>query len=110
MDGHESLFKPGIVSELFIEKMDEIINFINQFKLIDKMFTPILFEKDMEWVKNAKKKYLLTVSQVDQLIKYAKGYRLRNNENPLPELDIQIPKTKKNQKDTFNFIREKLKT
>lgn len=110
MSGHESFPKPSTVSELFIEKMDEIIHFINQFKLIDKMITPILFEKDMMWVKNAKKKYLLTVSQVDQLIKYAKGYRLRNNENPLPELEIQTPKTKKNQKDTFNFIREKLKT
>ena len=90
--------------------MDEIIHFINQFKLIDKMVTPILFEKDMVWIKNTKGKYLLTASQVDQLINYAKGYRLRNHDNVLPELDIQIPKTKNNQKDTFNIICEKLKT
>ena len=110
MDGHELYNQPSIVSELFKEKMDEIIHFINQFKLIDKMVTPILFEKDMEWIKNTKGKYLLTVSQVNQLTKYAKGYRLRNQENPFPELDIQVPKTKNNQKDTFYIICEKLKT
>lgn len=110
MDGHELYNQPSIVSELFKEKMDEIIHFINQFKLIDKMVTPILIEKDMAWIKNTKGKYLLTASQVDQLINYAKGYRLRNQENPFPELDIQIPKTKSNQKDTFNIICEKLKT
>ncbi|GIR56891.1 MAG: hypothetical protein CM15mP64_3030 [Candidatus Neomarinimicrobiota bacterium] len=71
---------------------------------------PILFEKDLVWIKNTKGKYLLTASQVDQLINYAKGYRLRNQDNVLPELDIQIPKTKNNQKDTFNIICEKLKT
>ena len=110
MDGHELYNQPSVISELFKEKMDEIIHFIEQFKLIEKMVTPILFEKDRAWIKNTKVKYLLTASQVDQLINYAKGYRLRNQENPLPELDIQIPKTKNNQKDTFNIICEKLKT
>ena len=110
MDGQEPFTQPSIVSELLKEKMDEIIHFINQFKLIDKMVRPILFKKDMVWIENTKGKYLLTVSQVDQLIKHAKGYRLRNNENQLPELNIQIPKTKNNQKNTFNIICEKLKT
>ena len=110
MDGQELFTQPSIVSELLKEKMDEIIYFINQFKLIDEMVRPILFKKDMVWIENTKRKYLLTASQVDQLIKYAKGYRLRNNENQLPELDIQIPKTKNNQKNTFNIICEKLKT
>ena len=110
MDGQELFTQPSIVSELLKEKMDEIIYFINQFKLIDEMVRPILFKKDMVWIENTKRKYLLTASQVDQLIKYAKGYRLRNNENQLPELDIQIPKTKKNQKNTYNIICEKLKT
>jgi len=110
MDGQELFTQPSIVSELLNEKMDEIIHFINQFKLIDEMVRPILLKKDMVWIENTKGKYLLTASQVDQLIKYAKGYRLRNNENQLPELDIQIPKTKNNQKNTFNIICEKLKT
>ena len=110
MDGKEFFSQPSIISELFKEKMDEIIYFINQFKLIDKIVTPILLEKDMVWIKNTKGKYLLTASQVDQLINYAKGYRLRNHDNALPELDIQIPKTKNNQKDTFKLICEKLKT
>ena len=110
MDGQELFTQPSIVSELLKEKMDEIIHFINQFKLIDEMVRPILLKKDMVWIENTKGKYLLTASQVDQLIKYAKGYRLRNNENQLPELDIQIPKTKNNQKNTFNIICEKLKT
>ena len=110
MDGQELFTQPSIVSELLKEKVDEIIHFINQFKLIDEMVRPILLKKDMVWIENTKGKYLLTASQVDQLIKYAKGYRLRNNENQLPELDIQIPKTKNNQKDTFNNICEKLKT
>ena len=64
----------------------------------------------MVWIKNTKGKYLLTASQVDQLINYAKGYRLRNLEIPLPEINIKTPESKTNQKDTFNFIREKLKT
>ena len=110
MDGQELFTQPSIVSELLKERMDEIIYFINQFKLIDEMVRPILFKKDMVWIENTKRKYLLTASQVDQLIKYAKGYRLRNNENQLPELDIQIPTTKNNQKNTFNIICEKLKT
>jgi len=110
MDGQELFTQPSIVSELLKEKMDEIIHFINQFKLIDEMVRPILLKKDMVWIENTKGKYLLTASQVDQLIKYAKGYRLRNNENQLPELDIQIPTTKNNQKNTFNIICEKLKT
>ena len=110
MDGQELFSKPSVVSELFKEKIDEIIHFINQFKIIDRMVTPILSEKDMWWIKDAKGKYLLTASQADQLINYAKGYRLRNHENVLPELDIQIPQTKNNQKDTFNIICEKLKT
>ena len=110
MDGQELFKQPSIVSHLFKEKMHEIIHFINQFKLIDKMVTPILFEKDMVWIKNTKRKYLLTASQVDQLINYTKGYRLRNHDNVLPELDIQVPKTKNNQKDMFKIICEKLKT
>ena len=110
MDGQELFSQPSMVSELLKEKMDEIIHFINQFKLIDEMVRPILLKKDMVWIENTKGKYLLTASQVDQLIKYAKGYRLRNNENQLPELDIQIPTTKNNQKNTFNIICEKLKT
>ena len=110
MDGQELFTQPSIVSELLKEKMDEIIHFINQFKLIDEMVRPILLKKDMVWIENTKGKYLLTASQVDQLIKYAKGYRLRNNKNQLPELDIQTPKTKNNQKNTFNIICEKLKT
>ena len=110
MDGQELFNQPSIVSELLKEKVDEIIHFINQFKLIDEMVRPILLKKDMVWIENTKGKYLLTASQVDQLIKYAKGYRLRNNENQLPELDIQIPTTKNNQKNTFNIICEKLKT
>ena len=110
MDGQELFKQPSIVSHLFKEKMDEIIHFINQFKLIDKMVTPILFEKDMVWIKNTKGKYLLTASQVDQLINYTKAYRLRNHDNVLPELDIRIPKTKNNQKDMFKIICEKLKT
>ena len=110
MDGQELFSQPSMVSELLKEKMDEIIHFINQFKLIDVMVRPILLKKDMVWIENTKGKYLLTASQVDQLIKYAKGYRLRNNENQLPELDIQIPTTKNNQKNTFNIICEKLKT
>ena len=110
MDGQELFTQPSIVSELLKEKMDEIIHFINQFKLIDEMVRPILLKKDMVWIENTRGKYLLTASQVDQLIKYAKGYRLRNNENQLPELDIQIPTTKNNQKNTFNIICEKLKT
>jgi len=110
MDGQELFAKPSIVSELLKEKMDEIIHFINQFKLIDEMVRPILLKKDMVWIENTRGKYLLTASQVDQLINYAKGYRLRNNENQLPELDIQTPKTKNNQKNTFNIICEKLKT
>ena len=91
MDGQELFSKPSVVSELFKEKMDEIIHFINQFKIIDKDGTPIL-SKRYWWIKNTKGKYLLTASQADQLINYAKGYRLRNHENVLPELDIQIPK------------------
>ena len=110
MDGQELFTQPSIVSELFKEKMDEIIHFINQFKIIDKMVTPILLEKDLVWIENTKGKYLLTASQADQLINYAKGYRLLNHKNVLPELDIQIPQTKNNQKDTFNIICEKLKT
>ena len=110
MDGQELFTQPSIVSELFKEKMDEILHFINQFKFIEEMVTPILFGKDIEWINNTKEKYLLTASQADQLVNYAKGYRLRNEQNPLPELDVQVPETKNNQKDTFNLICEKLKT
>ena len=110
MSGPESFPKPNTVSELFIEKMDEIINFINRFKLIDEIITPILSRRDNEWVTVIKKKYLLTASQLDQLVKYVKGYRLRNLEIPLPEINIKTPESKTNQKDTFNIIREKLKT
>ena len=106
----QSFPEPNFISELFVDKMEDIVHFINQFRLINRIITPILSKRDKEWLTNTKKKYLLTASQLDQLVKYVKGFRLRNLGIPLPEINIKTPESKLNQKSTFNTIREKLKT
>ena len=110
MYDRQSFPEPNFISELFNEKMEDIVHFINQFRMINRIITPILSKRDKEWVTNTKKKYLLTASQLDQLVKYVKGFRLRNLGIPLPEINIKTPESKLNQKSTFNTIREKLKT
>ena len=89
--------------------MGMVIHFIHQFKSINKIVMPILLKEDEIWIENIRKKYLITSYQKDQLVKYIKGYRIRNNGVQLPKIEFEIPKTKVNQKDTFLLIREVLK-
>ena len=109
MNNNESVFKENFVSKLINDKMDMILHFIHQFKSIHKMVTRRLFKDDENWIDDIIKKYLITSYQRDQLVKYIKGFRIRNNEDQLPKIEFQIPKTKVDQKKIYHLIRETLK-
>jgi len=109
METPELDFDHDMISLLITKKMDKVTDFIDQFKLIGRMNDPILSKTDMDWVQHNKEKYLLTVTQVNQLMNTLKSYRLNNPSITLPKINAQRPMTKIDQKNTFIDIREKLK-
>ncbi len=109
METPESDFNHDMISFLLTKKMEKISDFIDQFKFIGRMSGPILSKTDMDWVQHNKEQYLLTVTQVNQLMNTLKNYRLNNPSIPLPKINAQRPMTKVDQKNTFMDIREKLK-
>ena len=110
MDVHITKLDSNIISSLIKTKMDKIITFIEQFKLIGGMKSPLLSEVDMDWITKNKDKYHLTAAQVDLLTNYVKGYRINDMKRPLPVMDAEQPRSKLDQKNIFKYIREELKT
>ena len=110
MDVHVTKLDSNIISSLIKTKMDKIITFIEQFKLIGDMKSPLLSEVDMDWITKNKDKYHMTAAQIDLLINYVKGYRINNMKRPLPVINAEQPRSKLDQKNIFKYIREELKT
>ncbi len=110
METHESEFDHDMISSLLMGKMDKITYFIDKYKLLGRINGPILSKTDMDWIMHNKEQYLLTVTQVNQLMNTVKSYRLHNSSISLPEINAKRPMTKVDQKNIFRAIREKLET
>ena len=85
------------------------MEFIEQFKLIGQLSGPILSDIDMDWIELNREKYLLTETQINQLLNSAKRYRLKNSSALFPQLDIKGPTSKTDRKKIFQDIRAQLK-
>ena len=109
MDIGDKNFDHESICSLIIRRMDQIMEFIEQFKLIGQLSGPILSDIDMDWIELNREKYLLTETQINQLLNSAKRYRLKNSSALFPQLDIKGPTSKTDRKKIFQDIRAQLK-
>ena len=109
MDIGDNNFDHESIRSLIIKRMDQIMDFIEKFKLIGQLSGPILSDIDMDWIELNREKYLLTETQVNQLLNSAKRFRLKNSSALFPQLDIKGPTSKTDRKKIFQDIRAQLK-
>ena len=92
------------VSGLVSSKLKEIENFITEFKKLLSTEKPILNKSDFEWIHSISNHYSITETQQQQLIHRSKGFRLRNQIVPFPEINQDKPKSKTDRNQIFKNI------
>mgnify|MGYP000619132912 CR=1 FL=1 len=92
------------VSGLVSSKLKEIENFITEFKNLLSTEKPILNKSDFEWIHSISNHYSITETQQQQLIHRSKGFRLRNQIVPFPEINQDKPKSKTDRNQIFKNI------
>ena len=65
---------------------------------------PILSEKDIKWINEMVQQMSLTETQYQQLLQFAKGFKLRKIGLPFPDIEKNTPSNKTTQKHHFNNI------
>ena len=65
---------------------------------------PILSEKDIKWINETVQQNSLTETQYQQLLRFAKGFRLRKTGLPFPDVKNNAPSNKTTQKHHFKNI------
>ena len=92
------------ISKLISSQLIPIESFLSQF---EKMFNgeiPILSENDIKWIDEMVQKMSLTETQYQQLLQFAKGFRLRKTGRPFPDVKNNLPMNKTTQKHHFKII------
>ncbi len=92
------------ISKLISHQLDSIESFLSQF---EKMFNgeiPILSEDDIKWIDEMVQNMSLTETQYQQLLQFAKGFRLRKTGLPFPDVKKNAPSNKTTQKHHFKNI------
>ena len=96
------------ISKLISHQLNSIESFLLQ---LEKMFneeTPILSEKDIKWINETVQQNSLTETQYQQLLRFAKGFRLRKTGLPFPDIKKNALSNKTTQKHHFKTICAKL--
>ena len=96
------------ISNLISHQLNSIELFLSQFKRMLNEDAPILSEKDIKWIDETVKQMSLTETQYQQLLQFAKGFRLRKTGLPFPDVEKNPPSNKTTQKHHFKNICAKL--
>jgi hypothetical protein len=92
------------ISKLISHHMDSIKSFLSQFEKMFNEEAPILSEKDIKWIDGMVEHMSLTETQYQQLLQFAKGFRLRKTGLPFPDVEKNPPSNKATQKHHFKNI------
>ena len=96
------------ISNLISHQLNSIELFLSQFERMLNEDAPILSEKDIKWIDETVKQMSLTETQYQQLLQFAKGFRLRKTGLPFPDVEKNPPSNKTTQKHHFKNICAKL--
>jgi len=96
------------ISKLILQQLSSIESFLSQFERILNKEAPILSEKDIKWINEMVQQMSLTETQYQQLLQFAKGFKLRKIGLPFPDIEKNTPSNKTTQKHHFNNICAKL--
>ena len=92
------------ISKLISHQLNSIESFLLQFERMFNEETPILSEKDIKWINETVQQMSLTETQYQQLLQFAKGFRLRKTGFPFPDVEKNAPSNKTTQKYHFKNI------
>ena len=92
------------ISKLISHQLNSIESFLSQFERMFNEEAPILSEKDIKWINETVQQMSLTETQYQQLLQFAKGFRLRKTGLPFPDVEKNPPSNKTTQKYHFNNI------
>ena len=92
------------ISKLISHQLDSIELFLSQFERMFNEEAPILSEKDIKWIDEMVQHMSLTETQYQQLLQFAKGFRLRKTGLPFPDVEKNPPSNKATQKHHFKNI------
>ena len=92
------------ISKLISRHLDLIDSFLSQFERMFNQEAPILSEKDIKWIDEMVQHMSLTETQYQQLLQFAKGFRLRQTGQPFPDFEKNAPSNKTIQKHYFKNI------
>jgi len=104
MNNEFEQIKVHFISKLISHQLNSIEIFLSKFERMFNEETPILSEKDIKWLDETVQQMYLTETQYQQLLQFAKGFRLRKTELPLPNVEKNVPLNKTNQKHHFKKI------
>jgi len=92
------------ISKLISHQLYSIESFLSQFEKMFNEEAPILSEKDIKWIDGTVQHMSLTETQYQQLLQFAKGFRLRKTGLPFPDVEKNAPTNKTIQKHHFKNI------
>ena len=92
------------ISKLISHQLNSIESFLSQFERMFNKEAPILSEKDIKWIDEMVQHMSLTETQYQQLLQFAKGFRLRKTGLPFPDVEKNPPSNKATQKHHFKNI------
>ena len=92
------------ISKLISLQLNSIESFLSQFERMLNEEAPILSEKDIKWINETVQQMSLTETQYQQLLQFAKGFRLRKTGLPFPDVKKKSPSNKTTQKHHFKNI------
>ncbi len=92
------------ISKLISHHLNSIESFLSQFERLFNKEAPILSAQDIYWIDEIVQLMSLTETQYQQLLQFAKGFRLRKTGLPLPDVEKNTPSNKVTQKHHFKKI------
>ena len=92
------------ISKLISHQLNSIESFLLQFERMFNEEAPILSEKDIKWINETVQQMSLTETQYQQLLQFAKGFRLRKTGFPFPDVEKNVRTNKTIQKYHFKNI------
>ena len=110
MDISSKNFNNKIIHDLIKPLITELDNFLRKFFCLKKINRSILTVTDMNWVQFNSELLLLTKTQINELIRKTKLFRINHPNSSLPKINSSIPKNKIERNKFFNYVCAKLIT
>ncbi len=110
MDDNAQSLNRNDISHFIESNIERLKLFLAHFQKLGDLDAPILSTMDLDWVSSTSEKFSLTVTQRNQFAQIVKGFRLRHPNSQFPKIDLELPKSKKEQKFKYQKICEDLTT